>query len=78
MNGKKVKATAAGVKVKPVGYLMLVLAFVFFSGILAGKSGWLSAFDYTSLNGTFGSIKGKALTFVGAGGQGARAGSCLP
>jgi nucleoside recognition membrane protein YjiH len=53
---------------------MLALAFVFFSGILAGKSGWVSALDYTTLNGAFGSIKGKALTFVGAGGQGARAG----
>lgn len=62
------------VKVRPIGYVMLIFAFVFFSGVLAEQKGWLTAFDYTTLQGTFGAIKGKALTFVGEGGKGARAG----
>lgn len=74
MHAEKKNEFTTDVKVRPVGYLMLALALVFFSGILAGKSGWVSALDYTTLNGTFGMIKGKALTFVGAGGQGAKAG----
>ena len=74
MSEDKETEFAAAAKVRPVGYVMLLVAFVFFSGILAEQKGWISALDYTTLNGSFGSIKGKALTFVGAGGQGARAG----
>ena len=64
-------------KVGIVAYLSLIFAIVFFSGIFAKATNWLGVFDFTILNGDFGKIVGeggKALTFRGAGGYGARDG----
>lgn len=59
------------------GYLSLIVAIIFFSGLLMNVNGmkWLSAFDFTSLIGVFGTMKEPAkATFVGDGGTSARAG----
>lgn len=64
-------------KVGILAYLSLLFAIVFFSGVFAKETGWLGMFDFTILNGDFGKIigeGGKALTFRGAGGYGARDG----
>jgi nucleoside recognition membrane protein YjiH len=57
------------------GYVVLALALVIFSGVLANAHGWLSAFDFDTLCGKFGTMKdaGKA-TFAGMGGAGAKDG----
>lgn len=59
-----------------VAYLALLFALVFFSGIFAKATNWLGIFDFTILNGRFGSIATEAgnLTFTGSGGVGARDG----
>ena len=63
------------VKVPWYGYLALIFAIVFFSGLLAGEIGWLSALDFNKINGTFGTMKDAAKsTFQGMGGTGARNG----
>lgn len=59
------------------GYIALITAIIFFSGLLMNVNGmkWLSAFDFTSLIGQFGTMKNPAKeTFVGTGGISARAG----
>lgn len=59
------------------GYIALIFAIIFFSGLLMNIAGmkWLSAFDFTSLIGGFGTMKEPAkATFVGIGGNSARAG----
>lgn len=63
-------------KVGWVGYAAFLFAIIFFSGIFASSKGWLGAFDFTVLNGSFGKIQGaqSAFTFRGAGGFGARDG----
>ncbi|MDR3572580.1 MAG: hypothetical protein P4L50_01850 [Anaerolineaceae bacterium] len=63
-------------KVTWVGYAAFIFAIIFFSGIFASSQGWLRAFDFTALNGSFGKIQGvqNAFTFRGAGGVGARDG----
>lgn len=66
-----------GKKVNLVSYLALIFAVIFFSGLLAKNTGWLGVFDFTVLNGKFGSIVGeggKAFEFRGSGGFGARDG----
>lgn len=58
-------------------YLSLLFAIIFFSGLLLGAKElpWLSAFDFTTVNGSFGTMKEPAKnTFMGAGGKGARDG----
>lgn len=59
-----------------VGYAAFAFAIIFFSGIFASSQGWLRAFDFTVLNGSFGKIQGaqSAFTFRGTGGVGARDG----
>ena len=60
-----------------VSYAAFVFAIIFFSGIFASSQGWLQVFDFTVLNGSFGKITlegGKAFTFRGVGGSGARDG----
>lgn len=59
-----------------VGYAAFLFAIIFFSGIFASNQGWLRAFDFTVLNGSFGKIQGaqNAFTFRGTGGVGARDG----
>jgi len=64
-------------KVGITAYLALIFAIVFFSGIFSKASGWVQIFDFTALAGKFGSIAGeggKAFTFKGTGGVGARDG----
>jgi nucleoside recognition membrane protein YjiH len=57
------------------GYAALAFAIVFFSGLLTGHKNWMSAFDFNTVTGTFGTMKdpGKA-TYMGQGGLGARDG----
>jgi nucleoside recognition membrane protein YjiH len=63
--------------VRPVGYVALIFAIVFFSGVgvvLAQSMGdWAKAFDFSSLLGGFGKIA-KAGDFRGVGGFGAKDG----
>lgn len=60
-------------KVPVSGYIVLFLAIVIFSGLLAKTQGW-NMFDFDTLNGKFGVIKAATNNFMGAGGVGARAG----
>ncbi len=75
----KVATTQAGQEA-PVpwyGYFALVFAILFFSGIFASAQGWITAFDYTTLLGKYGTLataNGSTATFVGNGGSGARQG----
>ncbi|HIU63961.1 MAG TPA: hypothetical protein IAB06_02800 [Candidatus Avacidaminococcus intestinavium] len=58
-------------------YIALAAAVLFFSGLFMKVDGmkWLSAFDFTTLGGTFGTMKDPANnTFIGAGGVSAKAG----
>lgn len=58
-----------------IGYLALVFAIVFFSGVFASAAGWTSALDFNVINGKFGTMKDAAkATFAGSGGVGARDG----
>lgn len=64
-------------KVPWYGYLALLFAIVFFSGIFATAKGALAALDFGQLAGKYGlltGINGKAATFSGQGGVGAREG----
>jgi nucleoside recognition membrane protein YjiH len=62
-------------KVPLMGYLALVFAVVFFSGLFAAEKGGLAALDFNVINGKFGVMKDAAkATFYGAGGIGARDG----
>lgn len=57
------------------GYIVLILAILVFSGIFASFKGWITVFDFDTLNGKFGTMKDAAkATFVGAGGSGAKDG----
>lgn len=65
-------------KVPISGYISLVFAIIFFAGILpiiASSTGWswLNAFDFSKLQGTFGTIAEK-FSFRGSGGSGAKDG----
>jgi len=58
-------------------YIALVIAVLFFSGLLAKVEGftWLSALDFSTLSGKFGTFMHPAKnTFVGEGGSSARSG----
>ncbi|MDU2065106.1 MAG: nucleoside recognition domain-containing protein [Sporomusaceae bacterium] len=58
-------------------YIALIAAILFFSGLFMKVEGfkWLSAFDYTSLSGQFGTMKDPAkANFIGIGGASAKAG----
>jgi len=64
-------------KAGPGAYLALIVAIIFFSGLLMKVEGmkWLSAFDFTTLGGGFGTMKEPAKNnFMGAGGISAKAG----
>lgn len=57
------------------GYVALVFAIVFFSGLLTSQKGWITAFDFNTIAGIFGTMKEPAkATFMGQGGLGARDG----
>lgn len=59
-------------KISIGSYVSLLIAIVFFSGLLQ-SSEWWGILDFTTLNGTFGSLVGGG-NFRGAGGSGARDG----
>ena len=72
---KKESCETQSVKVPWTGYIALVFAVVFFSGLLASQKGWITAFDFNALAGKFGVMKDAAkATFQGQGGFGARDG----
>ena len=57
------------------GYIALLFAIVFFSGIMAQQKGWLQVLDFNAICGQFGTMKNAATaTFQGQGGLGAREG----
>jgi nucleoside recognition membrane protein YjiH len=62
-------------KVPWYGYLALIFAIVFFSGMFAKAQGWITVFDFNTISGKFGVMKDAAkATFAGQGGSGARDG----
>jgi nucleoside recognition membrane protein YjiH len=66
---------SASERISIVGYLALIFAMLFFSGIFAGSKGAFSALDFNVINGSFGVVKqGANATFMGSGGSGARDG----
>lgn len=77
------KLTSADLQHKKVGmgaYVAFAVAILFFSGILMKIHGapWLSAFDYTTLIGKFGTMANpEKATFLGSHGNSARAGFLL-
>lgn len=72
---KKESCETQAVKVPWTGYLALAFAVVFFSGLLASQTGWITAFDFNALAGKFGVMKDAAkATFQGQTGFGARDG----
>jgi nucleoside recognition membrane protein YjiH len=57
------------------GYVALIFAIIFFSGLLTSRKGWFTAFDFNTVAGTFGTMKDAAkATFMGQDGLGARDG----
>ena len=58
-------------------FISLAIAVIMFSGVfykMPEAQKWLGAFDFTTLIGHFGTIAGSKNTFVGVGGDSARAG----
>ena len=92
MSEAKVEASAAdaaqmhGKPKAGIGaYIAFIIAVVMFSGVFQKNPAgweWLSAFDFSTLIGKFGSVAsmaaGKATTFVGKGYMGARGGFVAP
>lgn len=80
MNQEEQKQTSSFSKVGIGAYIAFIVALLFFSGILMKVDGmkWLSAFDYTTLIGKFGTMTQAAKNnFMGEGGISARAGFLL-
>lgn len=72
---KKDAAVLTELKVPWYGYLALLFAIIFFSGMFAKEKGWITALDFNTINGSFGVMKDAAkATFTGQGGAGARDG----
>lgn len=63
-------------KVGIVGYLALIFAAIFFSGIFSGSEGILKALDFQTYLGSYGKISEAAYSagFIGTGGSGVREG----
>lgn len=77
MSEEKNTSSSSEWKVGAGAYVALIVAIIFFSGLLMKVDGmkWLSAFDFTTLSGTFGTMKEPAKNnFMGAGGISAKAG----
>lgn len=79
--GKTTDMLSSQDKVRPAGYISLILAIIFFSGILQGAEGYIRFFDFTNVLGSFGKLgtisseAGKlAGNFRGTGGVGVRDG----
>jgi nucleoside recognition membrane protein YjiH len=69
------KNSPGSVKVPWYGYAALLFAILFFSGLLTKQQGPITALDFNTINGTFGTMKDTAkATFQGQGGIGARDG----
>ncbi len=72
---KKDSSIVEEIKVPWYGYVALLFAIVFFSGLFAKSKGWITVFDFNTINGTYGVMKDAAkATFQGQGGTGARDG----
>ena len=72
---EKTEAPVKASKVPFVGYLALLFAILFFSGMFAAEKGALGALAFNIVNGKFGTMKDFAkATFYGGGGIGARDG----
>ena len=72
---EKTEAPVKASKVPFVGYLALLFAILFVSGMFAAEKGALGALDFNIVNGKFGTMKDFAkATFYGGGGIGARDG----
>lgn len=72
---KESQNVGAAAKVPVWGYVALMFALVFFSGIFSGEKSWLAVLDFNVVNGNFGTMKEPAkATFTGMGGAGARDG----
>ncbi len=54
------------------GYLALIIALIFFSGVFSNNDNWLDAFNVSELIGNYGQISGG--NFIGKGGYGAKQG----
>lgn len=81
MSGNKPMSDLTTNKVRISGYIALVLAIIFFSGLLKDAESFLKFFDFTNVLGSFGKLgtisddAGKlASNFRGTGGAGARDG----
>lgn len=62
-------------RVPIMGYIALALAFVFFSGVFHGFQGAVTALDYSTITGKFGTMANPAkATYRGMGGFGVREG----
>lgn len=72
---KKTPDLLQSVKVPWYGYVALLFAIVFFSGLFAKSKGWITVLDFNTINGTYGVMKDATkATFQGQGGTGARDG----
>ena len=81
MSGNKPMSDLTTNKVRISGYIALVLAIIFFSGLLKDAENFLKVFDFTNVLGSFGKLgtisddAGKlASNFRGTGGTGVRDG----
>lgn len=72
---KKTPDLLKDLKVPWYGYVALLFAIIFFSGLFAKSKGWITVLDFNTINGTYGVMKDAAkATFQGQGGTGARDG----
>ena len=72
---EKKEAPVTSSRVPIAGYVALIFAIVFFSGVFAAEKGAMGALDFNIINGKFGTMKDFAkATFYGGGGIGARDG----
>ena len=62
-----------------MGYVALLFAIFFFSGIMTKEQGWFTAFDFGVLSGKFGVMKDAAkATFQGQAASAPGRASCSP
>lgn len=77
MSDEKILNHASSWRAGKGAYVALAAAVLFFSGLFFKVDGmqWLGAFDFTTLGGSFGTMKDpNSNTFMGAGGVSAKAG----
>lgn len=72
---EKVQSQLTNTLVPWTGYVAFIFAVIFFSGLLTSQKGWLTAVDFNTIAGVFGTMKDPAkANFMGQGGLGARDG----